>query len=296
MDDQAQNLRELVKRIKLSEGASAPARSSSVSRVLAVTSGKGGVGKSNVSVNLALALAQKGKRVLIFDADLGLANVDVLLGLIPRYSLAHVLTGERELRDIITEGPEGIQIIASGSGGAVELAQLKEAQRERFIEGLAQLEALADVIIVDTGAGITRNTTAFVLAADEVILVTTPEPTAIMDAYGMIKAVYLEKKNPTIRLVVNMVSTVREARETASKLVILARRFLNLEIENMGYIVRDPNMLRAVRAQSPLMLSHPDSPAAVCVRNLAGKLAHGEDAEGEGNLKNFLSKVVHLFK
>lgn len=295
MADQAENLRQLAKRIRMSEESPRVALPSA-SRVIAVTSGKGGVGKTSLSVNLSLALVKRGRRVLVFDADLGLANVDVLMGLIPRFNLGHVLAGKKELRDIVIEGPGGVQIIAAGSGGAVELAQLKESQRERFIDNLSQIESLADIVILDTGAGITRNTTAFVLAADEIILVTTPDPTAIMDAYGLIKAVSLEKKNPNIRLVVNMVTTVKEARETSSKLILLARRFLNIEIENLGYVVRDNHVLRSVRKQIPLMIGSPDSPAAVCIRNLAGKIAGGDNMDKNGNLKQFFNKVVHLFR
>ena len=178
MQDQAERLRQLVGRLNV-PFAVAPSNSPNPNcRVIAFTSGKGGVGKTNISVNFALALATRGKRVLLFDADMGLANVDVMLGIIPQFTLLHVLNGQKKLPEIIIEGPHGIRLVTSGSGGVQELADLNEVQRSKFLEALVELQHQSDFILIDTGAGLHRNVLAFVLAADEVVVVTTPEPTA----------------------------------------------------------------------------------------------------------------------
>ena len=190
MQDQAERLRQLVGKLNMPLVYEKPAPSFSHCRIITVTSGKGGVGKTNLSVNFALSMAARGKNVLLFDADLGLANVDVMLGIIPKYTLLNVLNGQKTLSEIVLEGPGGIRLVASGSGGVQELADLNETQRGRFLEALLELQNQSDVILIDTGAGLHPNVLAFVLAAEEVVIVTTPEPTALMDAYGMIKILY----------------------------------------------------------------------------------------------------------
>jgi flagellar biosynthesis protein FlhG len=293
VQDQAESLRQLVERL------GTPAvleRSVSVnSRVIAVTSGKGGVGKSNISVNFALALANLGKNVLLFDADMGLANVDVMLGIIPKYTLVNVLNGQKKLSEVIVEGPGGIRLIASGSGGVKELADLNETQRDKFLEALLSLQHQSDVILIDTGAGLHRNVMAFVLAAEEVVIVTTPEPTALMDAYGMIKILYREKKNPVINVIVNMAGNQAEADEAGNKLVVLSKRFLNLEIAYLGYVPRDPLMIKAVKEQKPVILSAPMSPAATSIRKLAEMLFSGKTKKNGNDLLGFFEKVTHIF-
>ena len=264
-------------------------------RVIAVTSGKGGVGKTNISVNLALAFADKGKNVLLYDADMGLANVDVMLGIIPRFTLLNVLNGQKTLKEIIVEGPGGIRLVASGSGGVQELADLNEIQRSKFLEALLELQHESEIILIDTGAGLHRNVLAFALAAEEVVVVTTPEPTALMDAYGMIKILYREKKNPTINVVVNMAAHQTEADEAGKKLVVLSKRFLNLNIEYLGFIPRDSGMIKAVKEQKPVMLSSPLSPAAVHLNRLAGVLLSGKTRTSDGNLLQFFKKVTKIF-
>jgi flagellar biosynthesis protein FlhG len=272
-----------------------PVASISACRVIAVTSGKGGVGKTNVAVNLALAFAARGKKVLLYDADLGLANVDVMLGVIPQFTLLNVLNGQKNLKEIIVEGPGGVRLVASGSGGVQELADLNEVQRGKFLEALLELQHQSEIILIDTGAGLHRNVLAFALAAEEVIVVTTPEPTALMDAYGMIKILYREKKTPTINVVVNMAANQVEADEAGKKLVVLSKRFLNLSIEYSGFIPRDAGMIRAVKEQKPVMLSSPLSPAAVHLTRLAEILLSGKTPTGEGNLLLFFKKVTKIF-
>jgi flagellar biosynthesis protein FlhG len=237
----------------------------------------------------------KGKRVLLFDADMGLANVDVLFGLMPSYTLLNVLNGQKNLHEILVEGPEGIRIIASGSGGVQELADLSETQRSRFLDALLDLRNESDVILIDTGAGLHRNVLAFALSADEVLVVTTPEPTALMDAYGMIKILHRERKNPLIRIVVNMASSQGEADEAGKKLVILSKRFLDLDVDYRGFIPRDMGMVRAVKEQKPILLSSPMSPAALQLTKLADSFLTGINPESDGNLLNFFKRVTNIF-
>lgn len=296
MQDQAERLRQLMDRLNqpLTSEAPEPAASSR-RRIITVTSGKGGVGKTNLSVNFALAMAARGKSVLLFDADMGLANVDVMLGMIPQYTLLNVLNGQKSLSEIILEGPGGIKLVASGSGGVQELADLNESQRVKFLDALMELQNQSDIILIDTGAGLHRNVLAFVIAAEEVVIVTTPEPTALMDAYGMIKILYREKGNPVINIVVNMAGNQTEADEAGKKLVILSKRFLGLDIEYLGFVPRDPSMLKAVREQKPVLLSAPLCPAAVSMNRLAEMIITGKARRDEGDLINFFKKVTHIF-
>ncbi len=294
MQDQAEKLREMMERMGAPAALEKPTGPSSC-RLIAVTSGKGGVGKTNISVNLALALAHKGKNVLLFDADMGLANVDVMLGLIPQYTLLNVLNGQKRLSEIVTEGPGGIKIVASGSGGVQELADLNESQRAKFLDALMELQHQAEVILIDTGAGLHRNVLAFALAAEEVVVVTTPEPTALMDAYGMIKILHRERRDPQIHVVVNMASSPSEADEAGQKLVVLAKRFLDLKVEYLGFLLRDPGMVRAVKEQKPVMLSSPMSPSALSLARLADGLLSGKSGAVDGNLFQFFKKVTQIF-
>ncbi len=295
MQDQAERLREMMERMGPPSALEKTMAHPSSCRVIAVTSGKGGVGKTNISVNLALALAHKGKRVLLFDADMGLANVDVMLGLIPQYTLLNVLNGQKKLAEIITEGPGGIKIVASGSGGVQELADLTESQRAKFLDALVELQHQAEVILIDTGAGLHRNVLAFALAAEEVVVVTTPEPTALMDAYGMIKILHRERRDPQIQVVVNMASSPSEADEAGQKLVVLANRFLELKVKYLGFLLRDPGMVRAVKEQKPVMLSSPMGPSALGLARLADGLLSGKSGMGDGNLLQFFKKVTQIF-
>jgi flagellar biosynthesis protein FlhG len=295
VQDQAENLRQLVERLNTPAGVEKPIVSHTNCRVIAVTSGKGGVGKTNISVNFALAMANRGKKVLLFDADMGLANVDVMMGIIPQFNLAHVLNGQKTLAEIVTEGPNGVKLVASGSGGVRELADLNDEQRNKFLNALLALQSQSDLILIDTGAGLHRNVMAFVLAAEEVVIVTTAEPTSLMDAYGMIKILYREKKNPVISVIVNMVSSQSEADEAGRKLSILARRFLNLEIDYLGFVPRDPAMIRAVKEQKPVILSAPTSPAAVSIHRLAETILLGKSLKNSGNLVGFFQRVTQIF-
>ena len=261
-------------RLHAAEHKAAPSRA----RVLAVTSGKGGVGKTNFSTNLALTLAQQGQRVIVLDADLGLANLHVVLGVTPRYHLEHVLQGERTLEETLFTGPCGIQIIG-GASGLSEIANLDGRQRDYFIESLQRLDTLADVIIIDTGAGLSHTVMAFLHAAEEILIVTTPEPTAITDAYATIKVVTGENPDAKLRLIVNMAQSAEEAQAVATRLDRIARQFLHIGLEFAGFIPHDPAVRAAVRAQKPFVLTHPNAPASRSIALIAKHLRFGTEAE-----------------
>jgi len=257
--DQAEGLRNLM---EASEGRA---------RVIAVSSGKGGVGKTNVCSNLAIALAQMGKRVVVVDVDIGLANADVVLGVKPRFDLRHVLLGEVGLRNSLTEAPGGISLLA-GSAGVRTVSDLDESQRETLVDCFEQLTYTHDFVLIDTGAGITRNVIHFAAAADEVIVVTTPEPTAMTDGYALIKTVSREKDYGRIGLVCNQAFDRLEAGKVCARIREVSLRFLDLEVENLGYILAADRVGRAVRRRRPFVLEYPHCPASDCVLTLATRL------------------------
>ncbi len=244
----------------------------SSARILAVTSGKGGVGKSNVVANLALALGRLGKSVIVFDADLGMANLDVLFGVRPTHTLYHVVKGKRDLTEILVPCGVGVKFIAGGSGMR-ELADLDAEGKERLLSALRRLERFADILLIDTGAGISSNVMRFVSAAREVLLVTTPEPTAMADAYGVIKAVCAAvEAPPSVDVVVNRVKSPDEAAFVARRLAKVAARFLEFKSGYAGYVLEDPVVPRAVKLQKPFVEAYPNSPASVCIANIAANL------------------------
>jgi flagellar biosynthesis protein FlhG len=250
-------------------------------RILAVTSGKGGVGKTNVVANLAAGLAEMGKRVVILDADFGLANIDVLLGLNPRFHLGHVLYGKKSLTEIMVEGPGGIRIIPASSGLQC-LAELTLEQRNSLVQSFAELEGYADYLLIDTAAGISSNVLHFLLSAPEIVVVCAPEPTAIVDAYAVIKIILAEEPSKTIRVLINSVSDEEESRDVFRQINSVVKRFLNREVIYMGHIERDPHVLKAVRSQVLVTHSYPSAPASRCFRKLAHAVAlQGETASAE---------------
>ncbi len=220
--DQAANLRRLV----LENDTN---RDRSGTRTIAITSGKGGVGKTSIAVSLAIALARGGASVTLLDADLGLANINVILGIIPKYNLYHVIKGKKKLSDIVIPVPEGVKIIA-GASGFHQLANLEPKQRTSFIESVAELDA-DDFMIIDTGAGVSQNVLSFLMASDEVIVVTTPEPTAITDAYGIIKSIAAQTPDKSIKILVNRVQSVAEGNRVAQRVINIAGQFLNIKVE-----------------------------------------------------------------
>jgi flagellar biosynthesis protein FlhG len=268
------------------EGYNAPPRA----RVIAVSSGKGGVGKTNMAVNLSLALSQLGRQVILFDADLGLANADLLLGIQPRYNLTHFFQGGRSLAEIMCEGPLGLKVIPTGSGIS-SLADLGPQERERVLSHFALIEEDADYLVVDTGAGISRNVVSFATAAEEVLVVTTPEPTARLDAYGLIKVLAQDGYSGRIRVIVNMAESAAEGEEVGRLMENLASRFLNIHVEMLGVVPRDKAVTSAVRAQSPFFLAQPHSAASQAVLRMATEISRVHLAQPAAGLKGFLERL-----
>ena len=273
--------------------SSAQAKAWADVRVVAITSGKGGVGKTNIAVNLAIAMRDKGYRVLVIDADLGMANVDVMLGTSSRRHLLDLLRPEIKLDDVIVESPHGVQYISGGSG--IEKAlEYDRAEKLLLQQKLADCAARADVILVDTGAGLGRNVMDFILAADEVLLVTTPEPTSLTDAYAVMKAysIYAAQKN--LRLVINRVYEPKESREVALKLQRAAEKFLHMPVDCLGYVCEDASVTKAVRRQQPLIKAAPASAAARCIDALAEAIITGEEMKVKRGWKGFLQQIFNF--
>ena len=253
MGDQAARLRQLVDKSEYEVQAPQVSQNRTLSalgpRVIAVTSGKGGVGKTNITVNLAIALKQAGQRVLVIDADLGMANVDVVLGSMSKKHLLNLLEKDTELRDVLIDGPYGVRYISGGSG-IEKAADFTYEERQRLMQKLTACGQMADIILIDTGAGLGKNVMDFILAADEVLLVTTPEPTALTDAYAVLKAYSMYASNKNIKLLVNRVYDEAESREVVAKLQQTSTRFLNMSLERPGTIPQ-------LRSPMPLSLPIP---------------------------------------
>jgi flagellar biosynthesis protein FlhG len=259
--DQATNLRSLV--------LQRPRAS-----VIAVTSGKGGVGKSNVAVNLAVQLASAGKSVVLLDADLGLANADVLCNIDLPFNLAHVIARKKELKEVMVKGPGGFKLIG-GASGLARMADLSDDDRQRLVAALAELELQADVILIDTGAGISPNVLSFTRAADHVLVVTTPEPTAITDAYAVVKVISRDGAVHRVSLLVNQVRAPAEAKIVYDRIAKVARQFLNISVFDAGHIPADDNVPMAVRRRVPFSLAFPRSAATQGIAHLAIRLEQG---------------------
>ncbi len=240
-------------------------------RVVAVTSGKGGVGKTNLSVNLSIALAARGKRTVLVDLDLGLANADILLDATPRWNLSQALVGRKTIGEITLPAMGGIRLVP-GASGVERLANLSDVERASLLSSFESLHQDADVIVFDTGAGISRNTTAFLAAADDIVVVTMPEPTAVVDAYAVIKMLSREADHGDIRLVLNQCTGREEAERYANGIAVTANKLLDAYVEKLGYIVTDPHVPQAVRARRPFLLAYPGCAASACVRSIAERL------------------------
>jgi len=294
MEDQAEQLRELMRAKNNNTQSAAPTnnKQNRKTRIITVASGKGGVGKTNVSVNMALAYARLGKKVIVMDADLGLANVNVMLNMIPKYNLYHVIRKQKTMKDIIIDTEYGIQIVA-GASGFSKIANLSEDERQNFIQELYTLSN-ADIIIIDTSAGVSNNVLSFVAAADDAVIVTTPEPTAITDAYGIIKiiATEIDNLNMGLKLVVNRVKTVAEAKKVADRMINIAGQFLNLKVDYLGFIYDDPAVPQAVLRQKPFMVLDPKSKASLCVQHIVGRMEKTEIRQ-DGGLGNLIKRLFN---
>ena len=250
-------------------------------RFIAVTSGKGGVGKTNIVANLSFSLSELGKKVVVLDADFGLANLDVLLGLTPRYHLGHVLYGDKDLGEIMVQGPEGIQIIPASSG-LQQMSELTLLQRNRLIDSFRRLDMDIDYFIIDTAAGVSRNVVHFLISASEIFVVGAPEPTAIVDAYAIIKIILAEDSEKPIRVIVNSVRKAEDAHEVFYQINSVVKRFLNREIDYLGYVERDNHVQRAVKSQMLVTHRFPNAPASKCFRDLARQIVLSENRAIEG--------------
>lgn len=292
--DQADGLRNIIKKQEMEAH-------NRTARVITVTSGKGGVGKTSMSVNLAIQLQRLGKRVVVLDADFGLANIEIMLGIRPEYNLSDLMFRGREIKDIITYGPEEIGFISGGSG-INEMANLTRDQVFQLIQKMYELDRYADVIIVDTGAGIGNSVLEFVAASQEVLLVATPEPTSITDAYALLKLLNrnssYKRGKTVVKMIANQVRGHQDADELFDKLGMVVNRFLNIDIEYLGSVPYDPNMQKAVMRQKPLSMEAPHTAAARSVERIARTLTDQEESDSRvfGIVQLFSSVIRMKFK
>lgn len=289
MPDQAERLRAKVQQSSLHNTRS--------TRLITVTSGKGGVGKSNVTLNFALGLAETGQKVVIFDVDLGLANLDVLMGITARYHLLDILDKNVTLWEIMEKGPRGLELIAGGSG-FTQFLQLDDQKISRLLDQLSLLQGYADTVLLDTGAGISKESMQFILCSDEVFLVTTPEPTAITDAYAVIKMIHSQNPHTQIKLIINRSSSPREGKHTADKLTMVAKKFLGMDVQTLGFVDDDPSVSLAVKQQQPFLMAYPHSQAAKSIRLLVRAHLGSEGARQRdtGGFRSFLSKIRDMIR
>ena len=299
MIDQASKLREMISRkstINEDINLVASNANQASSRIICVTSGKGGVGKTNFTINLAIALSKQDLRVVVIDADLGLANIDVVTGSIPKFTLLDIIRTDRSIEEIMNDGPGGVKIISGGSG-VLDLVDMPQENFDKIIGRLDEVCKYADIILIDTGAGISKSVMSFVLAANEVIVVTTPEPTAITDAYAMIKTVSLQDKGKKIKVVINRSENINEGKITFEKLQNASEKFLNVKIEKLGYLVDDSNVSRAVKLQNPFLLQFPNARVSKNIELIALNLNSSKATIEEGfETKGFFNKVISFFK
>ena len=288
--DQAEKLRNIIKGNRISVAGPR-------ARVIAVTSGKGGVGKSTVSTNLAVDLSRRGKRVIIFDADFGLANVEVMYGMAPRYTLNDVIYKGKSMTDIITRGPANVGFISGGSG-IVTMNNPTDYQRSFLLDGLSELDSAADFIIIDTAAGVSSNVMDFVANCPEVLLVTTPDPSSLTDAYSLVKVLALRQSTDgarsQIKVVANRVADRQEGDSIYSKLNIVSKRFLGIGLSYMGYIPMDQSLEKAVRSQKPVVLAYPESKSSLAIKNIAASLLQvPETAQKKRGISQLISRLFN---
>jgi flagellar biosynthesis protein FlhG len=281
MHDQAEMLRQRLN------------QETSTAKVCAIASGKGGVGKSNVTVNLAIALKQTGANVLLHDLDIGMANLDILMGVNARRNIVEMVEQQLSILEIIERGSGGIDYIAGGNG-LNRLFELTDRQFTHFTEQLQLIQERYDYIFLDMGAGASKDSLKLITSADEILLVTTPEPTAITDAYGMLKFLHRQEPDTHISVIVNRVENNREGREIGTRIQQAAKQFLKKEIQLLGYLPEDPNVFKAVKVQTPYLLTYPDTSAAKAMKRLARAYESGAQMQlSEG--KGFLHRLRNHF-
>ena len=281
MLDQAENLRRLANKDNSKKKA----------KIITITSGKGGVGKSNFVVNMGITLHKKGKKVLIFDADIGMGNDDVLMGVLPRYNVFDLLEG-KDINEVVVEGPYGINLLPGGSG-INYIENLEEEERLAFIEKLTSLDKY-DYIFIDTGAGINKNVLAFIACSEETIVITTPEPTSLTDAYSLIKATDHFKLTNTANVIVNRAFSIKDGEETYNKLKRAVEKFLTIKVNYLGSISEDRKLVEGVRAQVPFTILHPKCDASKSIERISNKLIGNASVENMG-AEGLFKKLFSLF-
>ncbi|PWK49132.1 flagellar biosynthesis protein FlhG [Pleionea mediterranea] len=279
MNDQAAGLRSMT--------------SSKPVKVIAVTGGKGGVGKTNLSVNLGVYLSSLGRNVMLLDADLGLANVDVMLGLRVERNLKHVLNGECDLRDIVVTGPSGLKIIPASSG-TQKMAELSPAEHAGIIRAFSDLGQNLDYLIVDTSAGITDNVVSFTRASQDILMVVCDEPTSITDAYALMKVLNRDHQIERFRIVANMVRSPQEGREIFAKLTKVTDKFLDVMLDYVGSVPFDENVRKAIKKQKPILELFPRTPASVAIKSVGKKIETWPiPMNASGHIEFFMERLVH---
>ena len=285
--DQAEHLRSIIK------AKQSPQRP--LARVITVTSGKGGVGKSNTSINLAIQFRKMGQRVIILDADFGLANIEIMFGTVPKHNLYDLIHQGKNIKDIITWGAGNVGFISGGSG-IVGMSNLSREQLNYIIQNLAQLDAIADVIIIDTGAGISDAVLEFLVASGEIILVTTPEPTSITDSYSLLKALNqhprFSKETSQIKVMANRVNKISEGTALFDKLEMVSNRYLKLQLSYLGAVPWDRQLSEAVMQQKPVSLSYPNAKAAIAYEEIASKLMGEDKTMKKRGMAAFFSHII----
>lgn len=288
--DQAKELRTMINNAKPS------IKDSLSAKVITISSGKGGVGKTNFSANLAIHLANRQKRVVIIDADFGLADIEILLGVCPQYNFYHILKSKKTISEVIMDTKFGIKFISGGSG-LQELANITSQEIKHFIEQFEYIDKMADIIIIDTGAGISTSVTSFIKAANEPIIITTPEPTSFIDAYTLIKII--KEQNDTldsIKIIVNKADDMYEADRVFRKIEYVCQKFLNIKIEKVGHILSDTSLVKAVKKQVPVILSYPDSDFSKSIKEIGDKIiSEPTNLHGENGIKGFVKRLLKNF-
>ncbi len=291
MEDQASELRELMQQRLERQDVYRPSNGADnhKTRIIAVTSGKGGVGKTNLSVNMAIAYSQAGKKVILIDGDLGMANVNILIGTAPKANLLDVMNNRYKMKDIVCDTEYGFQFVP-GANGFSRIANLNEAELASFSDEFMQLSS-ADIIIIDTGAGIAQSVLGLLAAADEIYVLTTPEPTSITDAYGIIKIIATEMidNRPNLKLLVNRVHSASEGKRVAEQIISIAQQFLNYEIEYLGFIYDDAAVSASVLRQKPFLVSQPNAKCSMCIKHIVGRIEK-TDLNSEEGFSRFFRK------
>lgn len=284
MLDQAENLRKLAVGEKLIQEKN--------TKIITVTSGKGGVGKSNFVVNLGIDLVKKGKKVLIFDADIGMGNDDVLMGIYPKNNVLDLIEGRISIEEVIIDGPYGIKLLPGGNG-LNNIEDIDEIKRKLFLRKIEEIEGF-DYILIDTGAGISRSVLAFIACSDEVILITTPEPTSLTDGYSLLKAVNHFKIKDKANIVVNKVLDIEEGEKTFLKFKAAVNKFLTLDVNFLGYIYEDKKLVLSVRKQTPFVIEYPNCEASICIDNISNKILKIDYKLNIG-VKGLFKKLFSIF-